>query len=263
MFVAVREDKRDRAALKCMFMRRSEVCRVEYIGEDRTRFALITLCGTRGWRELGRICGKGAARIVSASPVDDRYAGRFEPSAFLRAMLFNTAIRLTEAMDSPEKRLDIAVVDVFGVCAGFVGALALRCRRLRVLTCRDDRYRVLRHRLLCSYGAVLTVSDASAAVTEKLCLMGSGELPADGAVLRVSGKPASPSDFLLAEPEVPDWAAELIPPGLSPRDVLGAMYEINREERCGELCAAKAEDSAGTLLDWSAAQAAILRLLET
>ena len=261
MFVAVREDKREYAALKCMFMRRSEICRVEYLGEGRTRFALVTLCGARGWRELARICGKGAARIVSASPVDDRYAGRFEPSVFLRAMLFNTAIRLTTAMDSPEKRLDIAVVDVFGVCAGFVGALALRCRRLRVLTCRADRYRVLCQRLLCRYGAVLTVSDACGAVTEKLCLMGSGELPAEGAVLRISGKPASPSDFLLAEPEVPDWASALIPPELPARDMLGAMFELNREERCGELCAAKAVDSAGNLLDWSAAQAALLRLL--
>ncbi len=263
MFIAVRQccaqesNARSLEKLKCIFMHKPSFG-MEYIGEGRARYALATLHGERGWRKLGRICGKGAARIVSPSPVDERYAGRFEPSVFLRSMLFNTALRLT---DSLEKRPDIALVDVRGVCAGFAGELALSCRRLRVLTCRPERYGALCRRLLGEYGALITVSEAAGAVGEEVCLMGDGELPSEGITLRTVGRPKRLNELLLREPETPEWAKPLIPPDFSPRELLGAMYELGREERCGELCAATAEDFAGNILPFDeAVRAAFARI---
>ncbi len=268
MFVAVRQDvagreiRRAHSGLKRIFMRR-DLYTLEYRGDGKARFALVTLRDERGWRELRRICGLGAARIVSASPIDGRYAARFEPAVFLRVLLFNTALRLLESLECPERWLDIDIVDIHGVCAGFIEPVVRRCRRVRVVTCRAERYRALTRRLLCEYGAALTVSPPDAKPGGALCLLGDGEAAADGTVLRCHGEPKTPSELLILEPETPEWAREIIPPEFSPRELLGAMYEINREERCGELCAALLLDCRGNVLSRSEACEKITALLKS
>ncbi|MBQ3049710.1 MAG: hypothetical protein IJC94_07120 [Oscillospiraceae bacterium] len=190
-------------------------------------------------KKLMRIYGTSRVKIVSETDIGRIKA--FTSSLFMRVLLFNSALKLLECWQTPSSAV---VVDVHGLCAGLIDKLAAKTGRLRIITCRPERYTKKQLFLLKEYGVSVAVSAPSASVAGfDLCLLVDDRIgdvliptPSCNVILRVSGKPSGENDFLLTTPEMPAWAAEIMPEGFSAATFLGALYEINREERCEKLC---------------------------
>ena len=202
-------------------------------------------------KNLLRIYGTSRVKIVSETDIGDIKA--FSSSLFMRVLLFNTALKLLE---TSKIYPSVVLVDIHGVCSSFIDKLAFNCRTLRIITCRPERYIQKQQFLLNEYGISVTLASPCAYWTEAdIYLLVDNRigdfllpLPQEGVILRITGTPAREKDYLITSPEIPVWANDIIPEGFSAATILGAFYEINREERCENLCAATFTDYNRTIL---------------
>lgn len=213
------------------------------------------------WDEIEKTAGRCKNRLLlqeEISPPSNMGISAFKPSIFPTILLFNTAVKILEQMNSSPSSLSCAIADKQAKAGELLHKLLPFCQSLTVYTENIPKYMALASKLFDEFGASIIVTDDKQAVQKALFTL---SLHKDDELFSKRGfsltfkKSNNPRAISLGRVTIPDEF--YLPPieGISRFDFLCALYELCSAHSlsglyCESLFCEKREMAIGTISDF-------------